>query len=91
MRHCVSTYAQRCAGRYSSIWSLRHRACDESVARSVVTIEVRPATATIVQLRGVANSRPHGEPLELVRRWAARESLAFDRCLGVADGIALVA
>ena len=75
MRHCVATYANACAAGHSSIWSVRHRWCDEGVTGSALTIEVHPRTASIVQVRGTANARPSGWPLELVRRWAAREGL----------------
>ncbi|HEV7559552.1 MAG TPA: PcfJ domain-containing protein [Kofleriaceae bacterium] len=78
MRHCVAAYVYRCRSRSSSIWSLRHRWFGDDQARSVITIEVRPKTGLIVQMRGVANGRPSGEPLELVRRWAAVEGLRFD-------------
>jgi len=89
MRHCVSTYAHACVRRDSSIWSLRHRWCDEVVWRSVLTIEVRPSTGVIIQVRGKANARPRGEPLEFVRRWATREGLQFHVAVAVADGAAL--
>ena len=89
MRHCVASYTRACVSAYSSIWSLRHRWEDEDLARSVLTIEVRPRTATIVQLRGVANSRPSGWPLDLVRRWATRERLGFDRSIAIGDGLQL--
>jgi hypothetical protein len=75
MRHCVATYASWCAGRRCSIWSLRHRVSGEDAARSVLTIEVNPFRGTIVQVRGVANSRPHRAPYEIVQRWAATQSL----------------
>lgn len=75
LRHCVSTYVRDCVMKYSTIWSLRHRWADEGVARSVLTIEVRRATRTIVQVRGWANRKPRGVPLELVHQWAAREGL----------------
>jgi hypothetical protein len=83
MRHCVARYVWRCRARESSIWSLRHRWFGDDHARSVITIEARPKTGLIVQMRGVANCRPTGEPLELVRRWAASEGLRFDGCLGL--------
>jgi hypothetical protein len=85
MHHCVATYAYRCVKGTSAIWSLRRRGLgDDELAgagkdRSVLTIEVDPRTATIVQLRGPANQRAYGWPLELVRMWAARERLAFDK------------
>lgn len=88
MRHCVSSYARSCLAGQSSIWSLRYRWCDETVPRSVLTIEVRPRTAMVVQVRGRANALPRGEPLELVRRWARREGLHFHRSVAVADGAA---
>ena len=75
MRHCVASYTNACAARVSSIWSLRHRGPEEEVARSVLTIEVAPRSGTIVQIRGKANARPTGMPLELVQLWARREGL----------------
>ena len=79
MRHCVSTYAARCAAGQSSIWSLRRRSLDDGTTRPVLTIEVRPETSTIVQLRSYANGVPTRRQLELVRQWAAREGLYFLR------------
>lgn len=81
MRHCVATYAQRCAGGASTIWSLRRHRIDEYGTDDhgwpALTIEVSPRTATIVNLRGRCNRRASGEPLAVVRAWAARERLAF--------------
>jgi hypothetical protein len=75
MRHCVATYTRRCIARRSSIWSLRQRCADDGTTRSVLTIEVQPATRAIVQLKTYANGRPSQPQLELVRQWAAREGL----------------
>lgn len=75
MRHCVASYARACAAGQSSIWSLRHRWCDDGPARPMLTIEVEPYTAAIVQVRAKANGPPTGWPLQLVQRWAARERL----------------
>jgi hypothetical protein len=79
LRHCVSTYARWCAAGLSSIWSLRRRCCDDGTTHSVLTIEVRSATRTIVQVRSYANGPPTPRQLELVRQWAAREGLYFLR------------
>jgi hypothetical protein len=84
MRHCVASYAQDCAATRSTIWSLRHRWGDEGVTRSVLTIEVRPDSGVIVQVRAKANGRAGGWPLDLVRRWAAREGLRFHPSTAVA-------
>jgi hypothetical protein len=86
MRHCVADYARACVGGRSSIWSLRHRWEDQDAAHPVLTIEVHPWSRSVVQVRGKANARPSGWPLELVRRWVAREGLRIHRCVAVADG-----
>jgi hypothetical protein len=84
MRHCVASYAPRCGRGETTIWSLR---CFGDVGcRSVLTIEVCPRTETIVQLRGPANRAASGEPLAIVRAWAAGEGLAVARA--VEDDIA---
>jgi hypothetical protein len=77
MRHCVATYSSRCARGASAIWSLQRRRGAEGAARSVLTIEVDPSQATIVQIRGPANRRARGWPLGPVRAWAARERIGF--------------
>lgn len=74
LRHCVGGYAWRCVSGASRIWSLRQASADGEV--SVLTIEVDPRTATVVQLRGRANQRATGQPLAMVRRWMARERLS---------------
>ena len=79
MRHCVSTYAHRCAAGLSSIWSLRRRWCDDGTTHSVLTIEVRPDTRTIVQVRTCANGLPTRWQLDLVHQWAVTEGLYFLR------------
>ena len=81
MRHCVSSYAARCSLGECRIWSLRRRSvADGELARigdgkSVLTLDIDPRRELIVDVRGFANARPSGLPLELVRTWAARERL----------------
>jgi hypothetical protein len=79
LRHCVATYARSCAVGMSSIWSLRRRWRDDGVTQSFLTIEVQPRTKNIVQLRTRANGLPQRWQVELVRAWAAREGLYFQR------------
>jgi hypothetical protein len=74
MHHCVAGYAPRCARGTSRIWSLRQTSLDGNDV-PVLTIEIEPRSATIVQLRGRHNRRAAGKPLAMVRRWAARERL----------------
>jgi len=74
LNHCVRLYGWRCVSGSSRIWSLRRISAEGNDA-SVLTIEIDPKTATIVQLRGRYNARAAGEPLALVRQWVRRERL----------------
>lgn len=76
LQHCVAIYARRCLEGRSQIWSLR-RSIHDGTATPVLTIEVDPRTQMIVQIRGHRNQRASGEPLALVRQWAARARLRF--------------
>jgi hypothetical protein len=80
MRHCVATYADRCARRQTSIWSMqvetqrgRHR---------VLTIEVDMATRTIRQARRKCNRLPHEMEREILEKWAAQEGLRVSESVG---------
>jgi len=76
MHHCVRIYDHRCLRGDATIWSLR-RTVGDGPARSLLTIEVDPRTATIVQVKAAAYQPASGQPLALVRTWAARERLAL--------------
>lgn len=78
MRHCVASYASACAGARSSIWSLRHRWTDDFATRSVLTIEVRLKTKTIVQIRGTANASATSSAMHLVQQWARTAGLRME-------------
>jgi len=73
LRHCVASYSYSCWKGRSRIWSLRRR--KGLSYRSVVTVEVNPASRTIVQARGFRNRRASGRPLSIVQTWAAKEGL----------------
>jgi hypothetical protein len=73
MRHCVATYAGRCARRQTSIWSVqvenrrgRHR---------VLTVEVDLPRRAVCQARGKCNRLPQAAEREVIERWAAQEGL----------------
>ncbi|MDC0717441.1 PcfJ domain-containing protein [Nannocystis bainbridge] len=74
LRHCVGTYVRRCVRGISSIWSLRSAGRD-GAPQSRFTIEVEPQTRRIVQIRGFANCRAAGLPLQIIARWARQEQL----------------
>ena len=75
MHNCVASYVPRCARGRSSIWSMRRRAGGDA-ARSVLTIEIDPRRATIVQVRAPRNAAAPGDARAVLERWAAREQLA---------------
>jgi hypothetical protein len=73
MQHCVATYAHRCTGRRSSIWSMTCYSCLGQ--ENLLTIEVDPNTCTIVQAKGRHNGHPSAEARSIMMRWADREGL----------------
>ena len=77
MRHCVADYAELCAVRATTVWSLT-AGQNGSVKRSL-TIEVDPDTNQILQARGLANRLPHSAELAVVRRWAVHEKLSLEK------------
>jgi hypothetical protein len=73
LQHCVASYTYGCWKGRSRIWSLRRRR--GLSYKSVVTVEVNPASRTIIQARGFRNRRVSGRPLSVLRLWAAKEGL----------------
>lgn len=73
MRHCVARYADRCARRESSIWSMT---CYSHLGyEHVLTIEVDPIARTIVQAKGRCNGPPPPRSRSVMLRWAERQGL----------------
>jgi hypothetical protein len=75
MQHCVASYARACAGRSSSIWSMRIE--NEVWRHRVMTIEVDLKNRTICQARRRRNARPTGRAREMLERWARQERLTI--------------
>jgi hypothetical protein len=73
MRHCVATYAERCARRQTSIWSMQVE--NQSGKHRVLTIEVDLPRRTICQARRKCNRLPQATEQEVLERWAAQEGL----------------
>jgi PcfJ-like protein len=76
MHHCVASYKGLCLNGEVSIWSLTAEFPLGHVNRGV-TIELRK-DGTIVQVRGFANRRPHGNETTMVRRWAQEHRLRWN-------------
>jgi hypothetical protein len=75
MQHCVASYVRACAGRTSSIWSMRIG--NEVRRHRVMTIEVDLKNRTICQARRRRNARPNGKAREMLERWARQERLSI--------------
>jgi PcfJ-like protein len=75
MQHCVASYVRACAGRTSSIWSIRFD--DQVRRRRVMTIEVDLKGRVICQARRQRNARPSGKAREILERWARHERLTI--------------
>lgn len=73
LQHCVASYTYECWKGRSRIWSLRRR--KGLSYKSVVTVEVNPANRTIIQARAFRNRQVSGQPLSILRLWAAKEGL----------------
>jgi hypothetical protein len=73
MRHCVAIYAERCARRQTSIWSMQ---LENQLGRHrVLTIEVDLLKRTVCQVRRKCNRLPQPVEREVMERWAAQEGL----------------
>jgi PcfJ-like protein len=75
MQHCVVSYVRDCAGRRSSIWSMR---IENQLRRDrVMTIEVDMKRRMISQARRRRNVRPDGRARKILERWALQEKLTI--------------
>jgi hypothetical protein len=73
MRHCVATYAERCARRQTSIWSMQVE--NQRGRYRVLTIEVDLLKRIVCQARGKCNRLPQRAERELMEQWAVQEGL----------------
>jgi hypothetical protein len=73
MRHCVASYADRCARRQTSIWSVQVE--DQRGRHRVMTVEVDLPRRTVCQARRKCNRLPQAAEREVMERWAAQEGL----------------
>jgi hypothetical protein len=73
MRHCVASYAHRCAKGGSTIWTLELWSFEG--VQKCVTVEVDQGNRAIVQCRGRSNAPATPKQREILERWAEREGL----------------
>lgn len=74
LRHCVSSYANRCAQGLSSIWSLRREGDTPEQFERMVTIELN-ARRQVVQVRGLQNRMPDALETKIVDAWRRKTGL----------------
>jgi hypothetical protein len=74
MRHCVASYAPKCAFGGSSIWSMTVEV-DGYPLRRAVTIEVNVNSRKVCQVKAIANQKPKPRFMDVLRRWATEQGL----------------
>ncbi|MEM9109686.1 MAG: PcfJ domain-containing protein [Planctomycetota bacterium] len=79
MNHCVGSYVPSCKNGASAIFTLNSTKLGS--AKALLTIEVRPATRTIVQARGKCNRTATPDEMRMVRNWAAQSGLQLSSWL----------
>ena len=80
MRHCVSTYVDRCMKSQASIWSMQVET-KRGGQRRVLTIEVDANTRRVRQARRKCNDAPNDTEKAIMTRWAVREGLVLPESL----------
>jgi hypothetical protein len=73
MRHCVATYAERCARRQTSIWSMQVE--NQRGRHRVLTVEVDLPKRTVCQARGKCNRVPQAAERAILQRWIGEQGL----------------
>jgi len=75
MSHCVSSYLNRCASGYCSIWSLATQDLFRPTTK-LLTIEVLD-DRRVVQARGAYNRMLSTKEMQVIKAWAAAEKLTL--------------
>jgi hypothetical protein len=76
MQHCVALYADSCAKRNSTIWSLGSEAAGGR--QRVLTVEVDPKTKRVVQASMKRNEDPDEPCKSILNEWAIQEGLKVE-------------
>ncbi len=74
MHHCVLSYSPYISRGETSIWAVCHQTA--FAAEKVLTLEVRNASRSIVQVRGVCNRLPFANELNVVQAWASQNAMS---------------
>lgn len=74
MRHCVGTYAERARSGEVIIFGVRTEV-DGGARKRALTIEVKPESNAVIQVRGRCNRGPTREEVGIVRCWAKEQGL----------------
>jgi PcfJ-like protein len=76
MHHCVDTYASLCYMGVASIWSMTVE--DQQGRRRVLTIEVDPTKAAVVQASRCCNGGARPKDREIMGHWAKERGLTVE-------------
>lgn len=75
MMHCVGTYAHKCIGGYSTIWTMT-KINGRGQETKCVTIEMGKKWR-IIEIRGKRNREPKPHEMEVIKHWVNKENLAL--------------
>ncbi len=78
LRHCVSSYFERCRGGQCEIFSVR--VSGDNQESPLLTIETRSTNRQIIQVKGYKNRRPTSTEQSIIREWARNNQLIYREC-----------
>jgi len=81
LHHCVYSFAHSCSKGRSAIFSMREVRADNSVGKSLATIEVHLEYRIVVQARGFANEPLSVQQIQHLNRWARGNQLSVGKYL----------
>jgi hypothetical protein len=80
MRHCVADYTRRCQKENTAIFRMRRHTAglpEEFISDASWTIRVDTAVRRIVEVKGYRNCCAHAGAVDVIRNWAAQNTLQF--------------
>jgi hypothetical protein len=78
MRHCVVSYAQRCASGECSIFNISCKHKENNTIESMATLEINTSTKTLVQARGKFNHTVTDETMSIITQWTKENGIVID-------------
>jgi hypothetical protein len=78
MKHCVASYAYKCAAGSCGIFNVSCKSRLTNISESIATVEVA-SDWRVVQIKGKCNSVVSGRAMNVITRWAQQNRIVIDR------------